>query len=424
MKPARTACIVVALLAVTALPVLACLAPEDQKPPAERQVRCVSFGTPEQAERFFDAFNLVLECQGRRPKLDLTLNGDTVEIAGPPKLVRSAAALMGLSDKPQNQTRPDRVPDQAYDEKEPAAHQQHDPLQELAARAMADLEERDGPQVEHRQESAAELLRQLVRSAEEGRPDRAGRPADVDRPDRPECPADVERPDRTERREKREQARREERRDERGPDRVLRVFPLNHAHAPALVKLVDMLGAGDPRPWVVEVDERTNAVVVKGAPELVAEADQLINQLDQPGRREGHEPVIKLITLANADANVLAEVASRVGRCAMQDTSIVSDVQTNTLVLAGPPDQVARASSLIESLDVKVEPADQTKTKETGETKKGQQKAKKAKAQAKGERTGEASEPEPEAKPAPGPKPAPPAAPPPPPPPLPPPADA
>jgi hypothetical protein len=384
MKPARITCVVIALLALTAMPVLAGPKDKDPKPPPERQVRRVSFDDHAQAERFFHAFNLVLECRGKRPGLDVTLKGNVVELAGPPKLVRSAATLMGLPDQPQK----DKQGKQEHKQKPEAQKKQHD-LEELRAQALDAYCEHHG----HHLEEALEHARERRREAEEERR--------VD----------------AEREEKRDQDRRQEAqrdqapRRQREPELVVRVFALEFADATHLVKFVDMLREGRKALWVVECDERTNSIVAKGPPHLVDEAQRLIDQLDQPGRGECHEPVMKLMPLTHANARDLAKVVSRIRDRAMPHTTVVPDSRTNTLVLAGPPDQVTRASLLIQSLDVKTKPAakekDEGKGKPAAEDKKGpkhKDKGKKADAQTKkGKQKGEANRPKPTPKPNPAP---------------------
>lgn len=178
----------------------------------------------------------------------------------------------------------------------------------------------------------------LVGWGEESQPERSTR---ADRPGRDRRPRCDERP-----------ARRETRERDRGPHLEVRVFDLTHAHAKSLVKLVDMLRVGSPDPWVADRDDRTNTIIVKGTPEMVAAAESLIDQLDRPAAVAESEAVTRLVPLTHAEARNLAEVVSRVSHRTFREVEVVPDLWTNTLVLAGPKGQVGQAASLIKSLDV------------------------------------------------------------------------
>ena len=84
---------------------------------------------------------------------------------------------------------------------------------------------------------------------------------------------------------------------------------------------------------------------------------------------------MKLMPLSHADARRLCEVVSRVGRWSMMDVIAAADQRTNTIVLAGPKQQIREASSLIRQLDVKVAPP--PKKPPAKKSKKGGQKIKK-----------------------------------------------
>ena len=299
MKLAQAVSVAIALLLITATPVSAGTKDRHTEPAVEREVRHLAFDSPEAAERFFDALNFVLEARGKRPRLDVTLREDTVEIAGPPKLMGHVAALIGSPDQP----RPGDQP----------------------RRAKARRRGRD-------QGQASDLVAQLLAALDDS-------------------PAHG--------RSKRDRAHRHQ----REPELVVRVFELEFADAPHLVRFVDMLRVGSKAPWAVECDERTNSIVVKGPSELIAKAEQLIQQLDQPVRNSAGEPAMKLMPLSHADARKLCEVVARAGRWSMMDLVAVPDRRTNTIVLAGPKQQIREASALIQKLDVKVKAAPKIKAK-------------------------------------------------------------
>ncbi len=212
MKSARTACLAIALLLVAAMPVSAGAKDRDTQPAVEREVRYLSFENHGAAERFFDALSLVITSRGQAPQLDVTLAGHNVQIAGPPKLMRHVAALLGTGDGPQSPKKSRRS---------------------KAKKPHRDVDE------------AAELSRQMLTEVGEDRPERRAR-------------------------------RQRTRGSDHSPELEVRVFALEFADAPHLVKFVDMLREGRKALWVVECDERTNSIVVKGPPRLIAEAEQLI----------------------------------------------------------------------------------------------------------------------------------------------------
>ena len=163
----------------------------------------------------------------------------------------------------------------------------------------------------------------------------------------------MERQERRAERQQERQARDEHRanRQEREPELEVRVFELSFAHAPALIRFVDMLRVGSNLPWAVDCDPRTNTIITKGSPEMVNEAAELISRLDRPAYDDGNNEVMKLMPLSHGEAEVLAKVVSRAGRRSFGDVIVVPDVGTNTIVLAGPQGQVQEASLLIKKLD-------------------------------------------------------------------------
>ena len=193
------------------------------------------------------------------------------------------------------------------------------------------------------------------------------------------------------------------RRGGRGPRQVMkmevRVFELMFADARVMARYVEMLGAGPGVPWVTAFDERTNSIIAKGPPELIAEAAGLIEQLDRPSDREEQAVrVIKLVPLSRADAQELAKVVKHVldvgRRGSGPSFEAVADRRSNTIVLAGPEQLIMRAADLIQSLDAKTKaaPSARKKGKDKGKQAKGQGKAKgKDKSAGKGKGKGEAA---------------------------------
>jgi len=150
---------------------------------------------------------------------------------------------------------------------------------------------------------------------------------------------------------------------------AVRVFELSYADAGVVSDFVEMLKVGSRTPWATAHDERTNSIIVKGSPELIEEAAALIEQLDRPTDRVAQGPkVVKLMPLSHAEAahlaNVVAEVLDLHRRGAAPAFEIVADAHTNTIVLAGPEDQLAPAIELIRRLDTPSGDSQEPKAKE------------------------------------------------------------
>ncbi|MHC4066366.1 MAG: secretin N-terminal domain-containing protein, partial [Planctomycetota bacterium] len=151
----------------------------------------------------------------------------------------------------------------------------------------------------------------------------------------------------------------------------------------------DMLKVGSPAPWASACDERTNSIIVKGPPELVAQAAGLIKQLDRPTDQAGESAkVMKLMPLSHAEARELAAVIEDVlisgRRRSAAPIEIVADQRTNTIVLAGPEPLVLRASDLIAKLDRKSKAAAPQKKAEAKTGKGAAEKGKRPQGKGKG----------------------------------------
>ncbi|HUU85745.1 MAG TPA: secretin N-terminal domain-containing protein [Phycisphaerae bacterium] len=237
-----------------------------------------------------------MEAQGKRPPLEIALLEDgAVEIEGPLYLIRHVNALVGL----------------------------------------------DGPPNRARAASGATARRERGPDRREARPE--GRAADRAQREARRAEGDAGR------------AKSESRREKQTADFVVGIFALKHARASSVARLADILSVGSPHPWAAKHDTRTNTVIVNSTPDMVERAGRLIKELDRPvADPDGVQtPVVtRLIPLSHAEARTLAEVVSRVSRRAYRELDVVPDLWTNTLVLAGPKQQVDEAASLIKSLDI------------------------------------------------------------------------
>ncbi|MCG3178706.1 MAG: hypothetical protein BIFFINMI_01035 [Phycisphaerae bacterium] len=145
-----------------------------------------------------------------------------------------------------------------------------------------------------------------------------------------------------------------------GPAEV-RTYKLSHADASeladALHNLYKASGAGRGGAAAPEVvfsaDPQTNALIVRGDPQQLRDAEMLVRQLDTTSRASAL--VMKVFPLKNAKAQDVAEaLKNSLAKMPSDDArrvSIVADSRTNAIVLSGPTEESARISQLIDQLD-------------------------------------------------------------------------
>ncbi len=126
-----------------------------------------------------------------------------------------------------------------------------------------------------------------------------------------------------------------------------RVVPLVHADAGALVPVLQPLVSKD---GVLTAHAPTNSLVVVDAAGNVERLAALAHELDRPGASDGAET----LALRSAPADELAKRLREtlVGDPATASFRVVAEPRTNSLVLSGPPDQIARARAIAQRLDV------------------------------------------------------------------------
>ncbi len=154
-----------------------------------------------------------------------------------------------------------------------------------------------------------------------------------------------------------------------------RTFKLTYADAATIAPVVDRLltdqqetdpriimerirrsrGQIDLTPKVrVEVDQRTNSLIVSGPQQTVALAETLIAQLDQPD--EMSQRTIRTFTPTNADPVGLSQTVQRVvesGKPSGRRTTLqlITDPQSGAVVVAGTEEEVQEALALLEEWD-------------------------------------------------------------------------
>lgn len=141
------------------------------------------------------------------------------------------------------------------------------------------------------------------------------------------------------------------------PVLTVRVFEIRHALARDLVKTIDALHRTSRSPWVAVADSSSNSLVIKGWPDELNEAAEVIAQLDRPRKQKAQviAPVVEIVPLAHADAYELRDVILAVASATRGDVDIVDiipDEPTNSLILVGGRAQIHEARRLITVFDV------------------------------------------------------------------------
>ena len=155
---------------------------------------------------------------------------------------------------------------------------------------------------------------------------------------------------------------------------LVKTLPLTHAKADDLANVlnatVGQAGPGRGRggadiPTRITADRNANALVVSAAAETMERIEALLKQLDVEGAQD-QAPTIELVKLAHAKADEVATAvnaaqASRApgpgprGRTGGQDDQdivrVTPDAASNSLLLTGRPETIAKAKELITRLD-------------------------------------------------------------------------
>ena len=150
---------------------------------------------------------------------------------------------------------------------------------------------------------------------------------------------------------------------------AVRIYPLKHADAASLQKIITDLYSGprtaSARPAdrpVITLDDRSNSMIVSGNEKAFAIVDSLLAQLDQPMALELRD--IRILPLAHSDAAQLATTLQRLmdqrvtrqgslGRSQAESLRvlIIPETRSNSLLVGGSKD----AFELVESLAAKLD---------------------------------------------------------------------
>ena len=154
-----------------------------------------------------------------------------------------------------------------------------------------------------------------------------------------------------------------------GAMNTVRIYPLTNADAARLKTVIDGLYAPTAAPNVrpedkpvVQVDVRTNALVISTSEKTFTMVETLLKQLDAKVP-VGQSP-IQTVTLKNADAATLAPVLQKMMDARVQrvtalgqadadamKVTISADTRSNALIVAGAPEGYQLVKSLAEQLD-------------------------------------------------------------------------
>jgi len=131
------------------------------------------------------------------------------------------------------------------------------------------------------------------------------------------------------------------------PIEMIRLRNANATEVLAVVQSMDIIPAGA----AVSADRRSNALVVSGPPDLVSRVRELAARLDT----QRNNTVSHAVGLNYADAATLAGVVtqavSNTGENGEGVVRIVPEVQTNTLLITAPRDQLDQIVQMIHYLD-------------------------------------------------------------------------
>ncbi|MCR4425992.1 MAG: secretin and TonB N-terminal domain-containing protein [Firmicutes bacterium] len=145
------------------------------------------------------------------------------------------------------------------------------------------------------------------------------------------------------------------------PAMAVRAFRLEHADAASVKGGLGLVIAAQN----VQADSRTNSVLVLGSPDELALAEEIVALMDTPvpAKTEpapaGVKPaaadseLVEVVRLDYAQAKMVRETVAAVVR----EGKVQVDERTNSLVIAGTKDAIAKAARLVRVLDIPVEQA-------------------------------------------------------------------
>jgi type II secretory pathway component GspD/PulD (secretin) len=126
----------------------------------------------------------------------------------------------------------------------------------------------------------------------------------------------------------------------------LRCLQLTYAPALDVARILQVtFGTGEVR---ISSDQRTNAVIVSGSASALDRINHLVSELDKPN----NEPITSVFPLKYASANEVAEVVAKAAK-GTGLTSVVPDVQVNSIIVVATPEKTNVIRQLLVRLDVR-----------------------------------------------------------------------
>lgn len=146
---------------------------------------------------------------------------------------------------------------------------------------------------------------------------------------------------------------------------TVEIFQLKEAWVEDVIALLEQLapeqigkGAKGPNRVTLVASERTNSMIIRGAPETIGKIVDLVKDLDVPANRSG---TIQVVRLAHSDATDLAEILKNLVSDNAGEkqpgqevpVSIQADESLNALVIRANPTQMMELKEIIARLDVR-----------------------------------------------------------------------
>ena len=134
---------------------------------------------------------------------------------------------------------------------------------------------------------------------------------------------------------------------------------LQHASAGEMLKVLQgLLGKTAGEGLQLVADERSNAILMAGAPEIRSKARELLTRLDQPQVAEGSIKVVYLHYLKAAELvpvlkGILEKKDQGSAAAKQAPMSIEASESTNALVVNAPPDRMADVLEVVRKLDIR-----------------------------------------------------------------------
>jgi len=131
-----------------------------------------------------------------------------------------------------------------------------------------------------------------------------------------------------------------------------KVLVLRYTDAAALSRVLTEAFGGKER-IIISVDDRTNALIVRGRPIDLAEVESLVQRLDQDARAVPGPDDVFVYRLKNAMAGDMATVLTQVfGKGREARALIVADPATNSLLVRARDEDRKQIERLVQELDM------------------------------------------------------------------------